>query len=41
MTGLSLDDLAGNEYFGGGKGRRETITWLPEPEPRERAYTVI
>ncbi len=41
MTGLSLDDLASNEHFGGGKGRRETITWLPEPEPRERAYTVI
>ncbi|MDQ1455249.1 MAG: hypothetical protein QOH28_869, partial [Actinomycetota bacterium] len=31
MTGLSLDDLQGNEHFGGGKGRRETVTWLPEP----------
>ena len=30
-----------HEAFGGGKGRREQITWLPEPEPRERAYTVI
>ena len=33
---MSLDDLASNEAFGGGKGRREQITWLPEPEPRER-----
>jgi predicted TIM-barrel fold metal-dependent hydrolase len=41
MTGLSLDDLQANEYFGGGKGRREKITFLPEPEPRERVYTVI
>src|SRR6058998_703015 len=38
---MSLEDLASNEAFGGGKGRREQITWLPEPEPRERAYTVI
>ena len=38
---MSLDDLASNEHFGGGKGRRETITWLPEPEPRERVYRVI
>src|SRR5204863_4987914 len=38
---MSLDDLASSEAFGGGKGRREQITWLPEPEPRERAYTVI
>ncbi|MDQ1476214.1 MAG: hypothetical protein QOE62_1443, partial [Actinomycetota bacterium] len=41
MTGLSLDDLASNEHFGGARGRRETITWLPEPEARERTYTVI
>ena len=38
---MSLDDLASNEAFGGNKGRREQITWLPEPEPRERVYTVI
>src|SRR4051794_41879096 len=38
---MSLEDLASSEAFGGGKGRREQITWLPEPEPRERAYTVI
>ncbi len=41
MTGMPLEALQSNAYFGGGKGRRETITWLPEPEPRERAYTVI
>ena len=29
-SGMSLDDLASNEHFGGGKGRRETITWLPD-----------
>lgn len=39
--GMSLDDLAADPAFGGGKGRRSEITWLPEPEPRERAYTVI
>ena len=38
---MSLDELQSNEHFGGGKGRRETITWLPEPEPREHSYTVI
>ena len=31
---MSLDDLANNEAFGGNKGRREQITWLPEPERR-------
>jgi hypothetical protein len=39
--GMSIDDLAANPNFGGGKGRREQITWLPEPDPRERTYTVI
>jgi hypothetical protein len=38
---MSIDDLAASEAFGGGKGRRDQITWLPEPEPRERVYTVI
>ena len=38
---MSLDDLASSSAFGGGKGRREQISWLPEPEPRERTYTVI
>ena len=38
---MSIDDLASSEAFGGNKGRREQITWLPEPEPRERVYTVI
>src|SRR5262245_43490560 len=41
LMGMSIDDLAQSEAFGGGKGRREQITWLPEPEPRERVYTVI
>ena len=39
--GMSLDDLAADPAFGGGKGRRSEITWLPEPEPREHTYTVI
>ena len=38
---MSIDDLAASEAFGGGKGRREQISWLPEPAPRERVYTVI
>ncbi len=33
---LSLDDLAASEAFGGSKGRRAAVTFLPEPEPRER-----
>ncbi|HTD51205.1 MAG TPA: amidohydrolase, partial [Acidimicrobiia bacterium] len=38
---MSLDDLAGSSAFGGGKGRREQVSWLPEPTARERVYTVI
>jgi len=38
---MSIDDLAKSEAFGGNKGRREQISWLPEPEPREPTYTVI
>ena len=38
---MSIDDLASSEAFGGGKGRREAITWLPEPVARDRVYTVI
>ena len=38
---MSIDDLARSAAFGGGKGRRDHLTWLPEPEPRERTYTVI
>ncbi len=33
---LSLEDLAASEAFGGSKGRRAAVTFLPEPEPRER-----
>jgi predicted TIM-barrel fold metal-dependent hydrolase len=39
--GMSIEDLASMEAFGGGKGRRETITWLPDPEPRPRRYQVF
>jgi predicted TIM-barrel fold metal-dependent hydrolase len=38
---MSLDDLASSPAFGGGNARREQVSWLPEPEPRERIYTVI
>ena len=41
MSGMSIDDLATSSAFGGGKGRRNEVTFLPEPEPRERRYTVI
>jgi len=40
MTGLSLETCR-QRVLAAGKGRRETITWLAEPEPRERTYTVI
>ena len=33
---MSLEDLAASEAFGGSKGRRQQVTFLPEPEPRER-----
>jgi predicted TIM-barrel fold metal-dependent hydrolase len=38
---MSLDDLASSAAFGGTRGRREHVTFLPEPEPRPRRYTVI
>jgi predicted TIM-barrel fold metal-dependent hydrolase len=38
---MSIDDLAANPHFGGGKTRRAQITWLPEPEPRDKVYRVI
>ena len=38
---INIDDLAADTGFTtGGKGA-EGPTWLPEPEPRERKYTVI
>jgi predicted TIM-barrel fold metal-dependent hydrolase len=37
---MSLDDLQASEAFGGGKGRRAAVTFLPEPEPRERWQTI-
>ncbi len=39
--GMSLDDLQASEAFGGSKGRRSAVTFLPEPEPRDRFTTII
>lgn len=39
--GMSLDDLQASEAFGGSKGRRAEVTFLPEPEPRDRFTTII
>lgn len=39
--GMSLEDLQASEAFGGSKGRRREVTFLPEPEPRERWTTII
>ncbi len=39
--GMSLDDLAASEAFGGTAGRREEVTFLPEPSPREEWATII
>src|SRR5690348_8236355 len=38
---MSIDDLQRSEAFGGSKGRRGQVTFLPEPEPRERFATII
>jgi predicted TIM-barrel fold metal-dependent hydrolase len=38
---INLDDLAGNTAFTTGGKSGAGPTWLPEPEPRERKYTVI
>ena len=39
--GMSLDDLAASEAFGGTSGRRDAVTFLPEPSPREEWATII
>jgi predicted TIM-barrel fold metal-dependent hydrolase len=39
--GMSLEDLAASEAFGGSRGRRPEVTFLPEPEPRDRWATII
>ena len=39
--GMSLDDLAASEAFGGTSGRRAEVTFLPEPTPREEWATII
>ena len=38
---VTLDDLANMDAFGGGGERREQVTFLPEPEPREAKLTII
>jgi predicted TIM-barrel fold metal-dependent hydrolase len=39
--GMSLEDLQASEAFGGTRGRRGAVTFLPEPEPVEPWTTVI
>ena len=39
--GMSLEDLQASEAFGGSAGRRAEVTFLPEPEPRERWATIV
>jgi predicted TIM-barrel fold metal-dependent hydrolase len=41
MTGMSIDDLASSDAFGGTRAQREQVTFLPEPQPRPQRYTVI
>jgi predicted TIM-barrel fold metal-dependent hydrolase len=38
---MPIDNLASSPAFGGSKGRRAAVTFLPEPEPRDPRYTVI
>ncbi|HEY3833509.1 MAG TPA: amidohydrolase family protein [Acidimicrobiia bacterium] len=37
---LSLEDLASSAAFGGNTGRRAAVTFLPEPEARERVRPI-
>jgi predicted TIM-barrel fold metal-dependent hydrolase len=39
--GMSLEDLQRSEAFGGTRGRRGGVTFLPEPEPAEQWATII
>src|SRR5437667_1884026 len=39
--GISIEDLQHSEAFGGTGERRRQVTFLPEPEPRERFFTII
>ena len=39
--GMSLDDLQASDAFGGSRGRRAAVTFLPEPAPRDRWATII
>jgi predicted TIM-barrel fold metal-dependent hydrolase len=38
---MSIDDLTQSGDFGGGRGRPTKVTFLPEPEARERHFTII
>ena len=38
---VTLDDLSNMDAFGGGGERREAVTFLPEPAPREAKLTII
>lgn len=38
---VTIDELSNMDAFGGGGGRREQVTFLPEPEPREVFCPVI
>ena len=39
--GISIEDLQHSEAFGGTGERRRQVTFLPEPEPRDRFFTII
>jgi Predicted metal-dependent hydrolase of the TIM-barrel fold len=39
--GMSLEELQASEAFGGNQGRRAEVTFLPEPEPRDRWATIV
>ena len=39
--GMSLEDLQASADFGGSRGRRASVTFLPEPEPRDRWATIV
>ena len=39
--GMSIDDLQRSEAFGGTRGRRGGVTFLPEPEPAEQWATIV
>ena len=38
---ISIDDLQRSEVLGGNRARRGAVTFLPEPEPRDRWATIV